>query len=690
MQLGRIPCLAFARLLTACRPWLVGMAIGLMAAQGVAQTKIPLPSLVPGTEQVQLITNGNFQSVGTLVSGRYPSPTGWTRAGDIFVAAGTNTVAANGLAVAVGYVSNSPPSARYQRTVMLQPNTDYIFSGYLWNFGDGTNRVTTVIDFNDVPGEPQITLAYPEANADRGYFVHRAFNTAQTGTNVTVRAFFGSPVGSGAAARYFPMGAQWDNLAITPAAAFRPPTNGWSPLSIQRVGTNLELAWPTSAVYGALHSTTSLATPVVWRDVTNGARITNGSSRVVLDPPHRALSAFQVARGVDPSTLNRKLLMGYQGWFACPADGSLPNRWVHWFRNQNPVATNATVDFLPDTSEFDADELFNTAMTYSNGSPVKVFSSFKQKTVVRHFKWMKDHQLDGVFLQRFVSPLSDPAFFALRNQVAENVRVGAETYGRVFAMMYDITGQATTNLFSKLTNDWTYLANTRRITSSPRYQRHDGKPVVAIWGFGFSGRSDTPALAQSVINWFKSQGCTVMGGVPSSWRTLNNDAQTDPAWAAVFRSFDVISPWSVGRYGDNAGADSFAQNFIVPDLAAATAAGADYMPVIFPGFSWFNLNGGPLNQIPRHGGSFYWRQAYNAINAGTTMIYGAMFDEVDEGTAMFKMVTTPAGLPAQGAFVPLNIDGQNLPSDWYLRLANEAGKMLRSETPLQNQVPITP
>ena len=66
------------------------------------------------------------------------------------------------------------------------------------------------------------------------------------------------------------------------------------------------------------------------------------------------------------------------------------------------------------------------------------------------------------------------------------------------------------------------------------------------------------------------------------------------------------------------------------------------MPVIFPGFSWHNLKATlPLNQIPRNGGTFYWRQVYNAISAGCTMLYGAMFDEVDEGTAMFKMAPTP-------------------------------------------------
>ncbi|MCC6820920.1 MAG: hypothetical protein IT579_09340, partial [Verrucomicrobia subdivision 3 bacterium] len=84
--------------------------------------------------------------------------------------------------------------------------------------------------------------------------------------------------------------------------------------------------------------------------------------------------------------------------------------------------------------------------------------------------------------------------------------------------------------------------------------------------------------------------------------------------------------------------------------------------------------------IPRNAGHFYWRQAYNAVSAGCTMVYGAMFDEMDEGTAMFKLAPTPAELPAQGTFVPLNIDGTNLPSDWYLRLAGAATKMIRGDS----------
>ena len=350
---------------------------------------------------------------------------------------------------------------------------------------------------------------------------------------------------------------------------------------------------------------------------------------------------------VDASTMNHKLLMGYQGWFACPGDGSQPDRWMHWFRSNHPVPGNATVDFWPDVSELGTDELFPTSMTLPDGSPAKVYSAFTQKTVLRHFQWMQQYHLDGVFLQRFVSELSNPRLFSLRNQVASNVQAGAEKYGRVFAIMYDISGQPVNTLGGALTNDWNFLVRTQHVTDSARYLRHRGRPVVAIWGFGFAGRDDTPEQAQAVIKFFKFAGCTVMGGVPAYWRTLNRDAQTNAAWAAVFRSFDVISPWSVARYRDRAGANKFSRGVIVPDLAAAKVAGCDYMPVIWPGFSWHNLNGGALNQIPRRGGTFYWQQVCNAVGDGSTMIYGAMFDEMDEGTAMLKLAPTAAQLPAQ-------------------------------------------
>ena len=404
-------------------------------------------------------------------------------------------------------------------------------------------------------------------------------------------------------------------------------------------------------------------------------------------PAQTVAAAGQV---VDSGTMEHKLLMGYQGWFACPGDGSPPDRWVHWFRRDQPDAAHATVDCWPDISELDADELFPTGLRLPDGSPAKVYSAYTPKTVARHFKWMRDNQLDGVFLQRFTGELSNPAFFAWRNRVAENVRAGAEKYGRVFAIMYDLSGEPVDRVLPGLTNDWNFLTGTLHITGSDRYLRQHGKPVVALWGFGFAGRRDTPEQALAAIHFFQAAGCTVIGGVPAHWRTLDHDAQTNAAWAAAFRAFDVISPWSVGRYGDDAGADHFARDVIVPDLAAAKRAGREYMPVIFPGFSWHNLNGGPQNQIPRRGGAFFWRQVFNAVNAGCPVLYGAMFDEMDEGTAMFKLAPTKAQAPAGGNFVTLDADGVTLPADWYLRLAGAAGKMLRGDIPLSSKMPISP
>jgi hypothetical protein len=164
----------------------------------------------------------------------------------------------------------------------------------------------------------------------------------------------------------------------------------------------------------------------------------------------------------------------------------------------------------------------------------------------------------------------------------------------------------------------------------------------------------------------------------------------------------------VGRYSDEGGADAFKNNLIVPDMAEASAHGVEYMPVVFPGFSFhngsrFSIDGiKECDVIPREGGKFYWTQVRNALSpeVGAIMLYVAMFDEVDEGTAMFKLAPTSEEMPAfkclkstppeEAAFVPLDIDGYNLPSDWYLRLGGETGKMMRGETLRSTALPIFP
>jgi len=398
---------------------------------------------------------------------------------------------------------------------------------------------------------------------------------------------------------------------------------------------------------------------------------------------------------VDAASLDHKMLFGYQGWFLGPGDGSPVNGWTHWFRNGRPTAANLTIDLWPDTSELGADELFATDLAYADGSAARLYSAYDAKTVARHFSWMKQDGIDGVALQRFVAEVQDPRFFAARNQVARNVQAGAEAEGRVFAIEYDVSGVDATHLVEWLEADWRYLVDTLGITESPRYLRDRGKPVLYLWGLGFADRPGTAADAARLIDWLTTSAdpryrVTLVGGVPAHWRTLDGDSRRDAAWASVYRSFDVLSPWTVGRFADDAGADAYRAKFLAADLAAATAAGERYMPVVFPGFSWHNLKGGAANEIPRRGGAFYWRQVWNAVGAGATMLKTAMFDEVDEGTAMFKLAPTAAGLPTGASLVPLDADGVALPSDFYLRLGGAATALLRGDLPLSPALPVTP
>jgi hypothetical protein len=400
---------------------------------------------------------------------------------------------------------------------------------------------------------------------------------------------------------------------------------------------------------------------------------------------------------VETTSLSGKHMMGYQGWFGCPGDGSDLSQWMHWSPNQAPDAQSVSFDAWPDGSELSVSEACETPMLLPDGSPAVLFSAYNADTVGRHFEWMADHGLDGVFLQRFSSELHSAPHFAFRDKVADNVRLGAEDTDRAFAIMYDISGHNPSTLVADLKADWAHLVNDLGLTQSDAYLHHNGRPVLGVWGFGFLDRPGTATEALALLDFFQNTSqsdlqVTVVGGVPTHWRTLNGDSQTDPDWATYYRSLDVISPWSVGRYADDAGADSFRSTQIVPDLLAASQAGAEYMPVVFPGFSWANLNkdASLLNQIPRRGGAFYWRQIYNATRSGSRMLYTAMFDEVDEATAIFKIASSASSRPTTGDFLTLAQDGYSLPSDWYLQLAGAATEILHGERGNSAGIPISP
>jgi len=389
---------------------------------------------------------------------------------------------------------------------------------------------------------------------------------------------------------------------------------------------------------------------------------------------------IDLAPGSPADTLIGKVLFGYQGWFGCEGDGSDRGAWVHWSRDgAAPGPGNLCVDMWPDVSDYPDALLYDTALSLPDGSPARVFSSYDEGSVDVHFGWMEEHGIDGVFAQRFLVELEAAPNFCFANMVLGNVREAAEGHGRVFAVMYDVSGAFGSNEIIK--EDWRFLVEVLKITESPNYLRHNGRPVVGIWGPGFTDRYATSSQMMDVLSWFREGApeglrATTVGGVPTHWRTLDGDS-LGGTWSDVYRMYDVVSPWTVGRYSTLEGADAHKTEHLVPDMAETARLGMGYMPVVWPGFSWHNLNRGMLNQIPRMGGSFLRRQVDNAIDAGAVMLYVAMFDEVDEGTAMFEVVEDTASAPAGVDMVTLEADGYTVRSDHYLTLGEEIGIRLR-------------
>lgn len=385
---------------------------------------------------------------------------------------------------------------------------------------------------------------------------------------------------------------------------------------------------------------------------------------------------------VDRSTLVGKVMCGYQGWFNCEGDGA-ERGWFHWTKRSGPLTSgNAKIDLWPDVSELGADERFPTGFTNVAGKPFEVFSSYKEPTVLRHFQWMQDYGIDGAFVQRFIVDVRSPAGRRHNDTVLAHCRQGAERSGRAFAVMYDLSGLSS-NRIAQVSADWQRLRNELKVTESSAYLRHRGRPLVAVWGIGFNdNRRYTLAECRELVELLKRDGCTVMIGVPTFWRELKRDALADPTLHEIIRLADVVSPWTVGRYRSPAEVARHEEQVLKPDLEWAAAAGVDYLPVVFPGFSWHNMHGGELDYIPRLKGRFLWSQFAATKRAGARMAYVAMFDEVDEGTAIFKCTND---VPADDVSKFVTYEG--LPSDFYLKLTGAGGRLMRGDLPISEALP---
>lgn len=407
-------------------------------------------------------------------------------------------------------------------------------------------------------------------------------------------------------------------------------------------------------------------------------------------PQEKGSSQRSVLRGkpvggkvVDRENLLGKVMCGYQGWFNCEGDGQGLG-WTHWARNRRERMGpgNATVDLWPDVSELPAASRFATGFRDVEGRVAQVFSSASPDVVAMHFRWMREYGIDGVFLQRFANGLDRGRLQKHKDVVLDLVRQESVANGRVFALMYDLSGLRRGEV-QRILDDWKRIRKEKRIDDGSSYLQHRGKPLVAIWGIGFNdGRRYTLEECEAVVDGFKKEGCSVMLGVPSWWREGKRDATDDPRLLELIRKADVVSPWTVGRYQNPEQAISHAKLVWQPDRLWCDRHHIDFLPVAFPGFSWHQLKGAELNAIPRLGGDFFWSQVYGASQTGCAMLYVAMFDEVDEGTAVFKFDSNPP-ISETEKFLTL----EESAGDHYLRLVGEAAKGFRGERQIERRMP---
>jgi hypothetical protein len=354
-----------------------------------------------------------------------------------------------------------------------------------------------------------------------------------------------------------------------------------------------------------------------------------------------------------------------------------------------------------------------------DGSPAYVYSDYNANVQDMKMRWLKEYGVDGTMVQRFTTgaPYTDTS--RSNNVVVKHIQAASEKYGRTFNIMWDITGTTngaatragcSTRLVCILEDDWKIgIVDNLKLTSSNRYVKDGGKPVVVIWGFGFSGRPGTPAELIELVHWLQNNpngpqyNATVMCGVPSDWKTS--------AYAAAFRECDITSRWSIadGRLTSNTDTttmNNWANNITYNDAVYAKQHGIKYMPTLWPGLSDANrdfaeggiANSTDFNLVARRGGFQIWQTAYHNLRVIkqvgiTPMFFGAMYDEFNEGTAMHHMTTGAATSPNGSRLIYTNYDGYTqLASDHYMQVNREIGRMLRGEIPMTSAMPanITP
>ena len=379
------------------------------------------------------------------------------------------------------------------------------------------------------------------------------------------------------------------------------------------------------------------------------------------------------------------VMAGYQGWFNTAEDGA-GRKWHHFQRRGVFAPGSCEIDLWPDMKEYQ--KQYPTNFKFKDSSVATVFSAYDKSTVDLHFTWMKDYGIDGVFMQRFVAEIRNASGKNHFNRVLKNAMEAAKKNDKAICIMYDLSGMFPEDVslvlsdIDELNNEYGLL--NYDTSKSLTYLHHNGKPLVTVWGVGFDDKRKYGFKeADIIIDGLNKKGYSVMLGVRTYWREFGFDAIKSDSLHTLIKKCAIVAPWFVGRY-DGKEYPKFHQT-IADDIAWCKKNNIDYVPLAFPGFSWRNMNGPNARTIDRENGNFFWQQVAGAKAAGAEMLYIAMFDEMNEGTSIFKCLTkNNLPLNPKGFFVEID---DSLGTDYYLWLAGQAANWFHGSKKYSNVKP---
>jgi hypothetical protein len=437
---------------------------------------------------------------------------------------------------------------------------------------------------------------------------------------------------------------------------------------------------------------------------------TNGDGFGVVDTLTYVPDTLNTPKEVRFKTYKGRVMCGYQGWFTTPDDEVGSTEFTHY----TATGYNAfkpgycSIEYWPDMSEYE--KTYPTAFKYPDGTTATIFSSADASTTDLHFKWMKTYGIGGAIIQRFKSAVEACATGRDTHsiEVIKNCVNASLKYNIPIFIEYDLSGLGASDSETSpvpgktglqlLLEDWNMLNEKFHLTDPtkcPTYLWEKNKPLLGFYGPGLDKGDNFPDQYIYLFDHMKGRdgkegAVSIFAGTGFGWRTSIH-AKPYEEWEKVYKRCAVISPWAVGSYASSGAVISkFVDVF--KDQKWCWQNKVLYAPVAFPGFSWRNTQtrwkaGGTqfdwdkandYDQISREKGMFFWKLIGTYRELGAEAAFIAMFDEIDEGTAIFKCAKkdkTPANSDKKynpdGKF--LNYD-EEFGTDYYLKLAGEASK----------------